>query len=212
LVYELQPSGGGWSETVIYAPTTNLEGNYPYGGVIFDHSGNLFGVLMSGGSHNCGTAYELSPAGSGWTSQVINNFAGGLEGCNPDTSLIMDSTGNLYGTSGGLLAGITFELVRGRSSWNFDALAYSAGDLGGLAMDTAGNLYGTTFSTPTNYYGAIFKLTRSGGSWNYTSLHEFSGSDGGNPSGQLFLDTNGNLFGTAGDGTYGNGVVWEITP
>ena len=93
-----------------------------------------------------------------------------------------------------------------------------------LARDAAGNLYGAVFAATANGEGAIFKLMPSlGGSWTYTSLHDFTGADGANPIGGVAFDANGNLFGTtaygglqnqncASEGPPGCGVVWEITP
>jgi uncharacterized repeat protein (TIGR03803 family) len=80
-------------------------------------------------------------------------------------------------------------------------------------MDSAGNLYGTTIQEGANNDGTIFKLTPSGGSWIYTSLHDFNGQDGAQPRGSIVLDANGNLFGTTtGGGPHNQGVVWELTP
>ncbi len=80
-------------------------------------------------------------------------------------------------------------------------------------MDAAGNLYGTTPASAMDP-AAVFKLTPSENGWTYTSLHDFTGgSDGANPISTLIFDANGNLYGTAsGGGTYGYGVIFEITP
>ena len=81
-------------------------------------------------------------------------------------------------------------------------------------MDGAGNLYGTTYCDGANNVGNVFKLTPSGASWTYTSLHDFTGgNDGANPISNVVFDANGNLYGTASTGgTQDVGVVWEITP
>jgi uncharacterized repeat protein (TIGR03803 family) len=83
-----------------------------------------------------------------------------------------------------------------------------------LTMDASGNLYGTTFQDGAYGYGNVFRLTNSNGNWTYTSLHDFTGgSDGGQPFGQVTLDANGDIYGTASiGGAYGDGVVWEIAP
>jgi uncharacterized repeat protein (TIGR03803 family) len=81
-------------------------------------------------------------------------------------------------------------------------------------MDAAGNLYGTTTKDGAHGAGSIFKLTRSGGGWTETDLYDFAGgSQGAVPYGSVFIDANGNLYGTASQGgTHGYGVIWEITP
>ncbi len=81
-------------------------------------------------------------------------------------------------------------------------------------MDASGNLYGTTFGDGQYGYGSVFKLTRSGGGWTYTSLHDFTGgSDGSNPMCRLVFDASGNLYGTAsGGGAHQNGVIFQVTP
>ena len=86
--------------------------------------------------------------------------------------------------------------------------------MGGLARDGGGNLYGTTCYGGPHNRGAVFRLTPSGGGqWTETTLHEFSGSDGGCPLGDLVLDGSGTIYGTASaGGAYGLGVVFQITP
>jgi uncharacterized repeat protein (TIGR03803 family) len=81
-------------------------------------------------------------------------------------------------------------------------------------MDVGGSLYDTTQCDGANNLGSVFKLTNSGGSWTYSSLHDFTlGDDGGSPASSVILDTSGNLYGTTSyGGTKGQGVIWEITP
>ena len=77
-------------------------------------------------------------------------------------------------------------------------------------MDSAGNLYGADSITGDGY---IFKLTHSQNGWTFSRLHSFSGPDGAFASGWIVIDSAGNLYGTtSGGGTYGYGVIWEITP
>ena len=80
-------------------------------------------------------------------------------------------------------------------------------------MDSAGDLYGTTAADGMHQRGSVFKLTRANNSWIYTSLHDFTGgADGAYPYGVLSFDALGNIYGTASSGgTFGNGVVFEIT-
>ena len=88
------------------------------------------------------------------------------------------------------------------------------GPFGTLVMDAAGNLYGTTRCDGAYHGGSVFKLTRSGNTWTYSSLHDFTGlADGGNPYSSLVFDANGNIYGTASrGGAYSRGVIFEITP
>jgi hypothetical protein len=141
--------------------------------------------------------------------------------------LIVDAAGNLYGstTTGGTLGGGTiFQLTPDGSGFTFKTIYSfapggigSVGPLGNLLMDKAGNLYGTTWSDGLYSLGAVFKLTRSGESWSYSSIHDFNRTDGAHPSGDLIMDANGNIYGTADNGgancyPNGCGVIFEITP
>ena len=228
VIYELTPSDGGWTQSVVYAARNNGDGMEPRGGVVSDGSGNLYGVFGYGGPHNYGAVYELSPSGSGWTEQTVYGFTFGSDGGFPFGGLIMDSSGNLYGTtsSGGCGGGGTvFELTPGNGGWTFNTL-YSFSGVGNysgprdkLVMDAAGNLYGTTYSTGAYQAGSVFELTPSNGGWTFTSLHDFDFLDGYDPVCSLVFDANGNLYGTTslgGTGTGCNGggcgVVFEITP
>ncbi len=84
VVYELTPSGSGWTENVIHAfDDYNGDGGDPQGGVIFDHFGNLYGVFFLGGFNGAGGVYQLSPSGSSWTAQFLYGFTGGSDGANP---------------------------------------------------------------------------------------------------------------------------------
>ena len=211
-----------WNQSVIW----NYEqssGNSPYAGIIFDASGNIFGVTTVGGSAGLGTLYEVTESGGSWTYSVLYNFTGQSDGTDPDGNLLEDAQGNFYGTaarggSGG--GGTVFEFSPSGGGWNFRVLhSFSGtegreGPIAGLTMDANGNLYGTTFLDGAFGFGNVFKLTKSNGSWNYASLHDFSGgADGGGSYGTVLIDAAGNLYGTAmGGGATGDGVVWEITP
>ena len=229
-VYKLTSSGGSWTESVLYTYHGGSDGQYP-SGLVFDGSGNLYGTTE--GSlcepppyYACGTVFELTHSGSGWVKSNLYTFQGGSDGYHPAAELIVDSSGNLYGTtsSGGLGGGGTvFMLTPSQGSWTFSTIySFTGTEYGGpggnLLMDAAGNLYGTTIRDGAYGNGAVFKLTPSVGGWTYTSLHDFTGgNDGGYPVSSVVLDASGNLFGTASGGgnlacntPYGCGVVFEI--
>jgi uncharacterized repeat protein (TIGR03803 family) len=220
VVYELMPSGGGWTEEAIYA-FSFAGGAYPAGRLIFDGAGNLYGTTTSAGAYGYGTVYQLEPSGGAWRENLLHSFQGGKDGSAPAAGLIFDQVGNLYGTTplGSLGNGTVFELTPSGGNWTFKLLYSFPGQNGGgpmasLTMDAAGVLYGTTYGTGANNFGSVFKLTPSGGGWTYTSLHDFTGGDdGNNPISNVLLHPNGKLYGTAsGGGSQGFGVVWEITP
>ena len=238
VVFKLTPSGGGWIESVIHN-FTGSDGQSPTSGVVFDSAGNLYGATSSGGLTYHGSIYQLTPSGSGWNLTTLYSFQGGNDGEGPEGGLLLDRSGNLYGTTtsdGSGAGGTVFELSPSGGSWVFNVLYSFNGGTGGgphdaLTMDAAGNLYGTTFSDGALGYGSVFKLIPTGGGWTYTDLHSFKGfgsarpSGGAYPIGNVILDTSGNIYGTAAYGGFlhvencvhdtfdrGCGVVWEITP
>jgi uncharacterized repeat protein (TIGR03803 family) len=152
--------------------------------------------------------------------QVLYAFKGGTDGAVPMSVLIMDSSGNLYGTtqeggSGTCGCGTVFELSpNSKGGWT-EIILYSfqgqgsndgAGPSSGLIFDQAGNLYGTTSGGGALDQGAVFELSpNGGGGWTETVLYSFQGNDLGNtdgawPSGNLTLDKSKNLYGTTENG------------
>jgi uncharacterized repeat protein (TIGR03803 family) len=230
-VFELSPAqGGNWTEKILHsfnAMSNFAEGAAPQGGVILDAAGNLYGTTTWGGLYSSGTVFELSPtAGGNWTGQVLYTFGTNYgDGMLPESSLIFDAEGNLYGTTaaGYESSGTVFELTpTGNGNWSETVLygfGYS-GDgtnpVGGLVFDTAGNLYGTTLTGCDNDGGAVFQLTpQGGGYWTEQLLYcfESNGTDGRQPNAGLVIDSSGNLYGTATiGGTYNRGTVFELTP
>ena len=150
-VYELSPSGGGWTEKVLYSFQNGSDGSTPIGGLIFDQSGNLYGAADNGGSGGGGTVFELTPSGGSWTYSPLYSFTGGAQ-CGPRASLVMDGSGNLYGTTycdGANNKGSIFKLTPSASGWTQISLYDFTGGTDGSApisnviFDSAGNLYGT---------------------------------------------------------------------
>jgi uncharacterized repeat protein (TIGR03803 family) len=229
-VFKLAPNAdGSWTESVLHSFTGGVDGVDPNGDLIFDATGNLYGTTYTGGASNGGTVFKLAPNADGsWTESVLHSFTGGPGGVIIYAGLIVDATGNLYGTTylGGnsfsnCRCGVVFKLTpRSDGSWKESVLhAFAANPAGnpraGLVLNE-GSLYGTTANDGNaGGDGAVFKLApKSGGGWAYNVLHTFQGKPAIWPFGSL-LDKAGNLYGTTSDcasGTGCHGVVFEITP
>src|SRR6202050_418395 len=236
-VYELTPTGGSWSFTVLHTlvAATGCSG----GTLTFDTAGNLYVAAGSGGTANnhcgngCGLIFRLAPTASGWTESVLYTFTGGSDGDTP-FPLIFGSDGNLYGAAlfGGSGAcpigyggcGTIFKLTPSGSSWSFSLLQTFNGNDGelpvGITLAANGNLYGATedggaASTQcSDGCGTVFELTpTASGEWTETVLYRFTGgNDGSQPPGGVILDAAGNLYGVTSFGATGGGVAFEITP
>ena len=152
-VFELSPSNGSWTLQTLHT-FSGTDGAYPYAGLIFDGAGNLYGAASSMGPNTGGTAFELSPSGSGWTFNTIYNFTGPNGGLYPGpvASLVFDSQGNLYGTThldGAFNFGAVFKLTNTGSGWTYTSLHdFTAGLDGGdprsnISFDAHGNMFGT---------------------------------------------------------------------
>jgi uncharacterized repeat protein (TIGR03803 family) len=107
-VFKLAPTvRGQWKESVLHSfKGGTSDGNYPYSTLIFDAAGNLYGTTYDGGSsscagYGCGTVFKLTPISGGrWKEKILYAFTGSTDGAHPDRgSLVMDASGNLYGTT-----------------------------------------------------------------------------------------------------------------
>lgn len=152
LAFEFTSSGGSWTETVLHYFVNSNDGSTPTTGLVLDSDGNLYGGTRFEGSGNYGTVFELSPSGDSWNFNVLYSLTGNGDSAGT-TSLVMDSAGNLYGTTGSLGAyglGNVFKLTYSNGSWTYTSLHdFSGGSDGaypqaGLALDVNGNIYGTT--------------------------------------------------------------------
>ncbi len=221
-VFQLSATG---RETVLYSFTgTGGDGKYPYGSLVRDTAGNLYGTTYGGGTsgsacngYGCGTVFMLDPAGK---ETVLYSFTGGVDGATPQAGLIRDAAGNLYGTTylGGAYNWGTLFVVDTSGNetvlHNFDGLAGDGGDVvGGLISDSAGNFYGTTQGGGNSGCdpnvnigcGTVYRITPSG---TETVLFRFSyaGVVGQWPGEErLLCDSDGNLYGTSQGGHQGAG-------
>ncbi len=212
-VYKVTPSGG---YTLLHQFQQNyVDGYWPMAGVILDQQGNVYGTTLEGGNYDAGIIFEISPTG---TETILHSFDCYTEGCNPQAGLVMDSEGNLYGTTvSGAPSnyGTVFKFVP--SSGMMTALYnFTGGSDGcypwGVVLDSAGNLYGTTQGGCLDLFGLVFKVTPSGAE---TVLHSFkrNGKDGFSPESSVIIDSKGNLYGTTGlGGSHGLGAVYKVTP
>jgi len=222
-VYEATPSDAGWTVSVIYSFSGGSSSTacLPTSGVVLDSAGNLYGTADQCGIGNQGSVYRLTPSAGGWTETTLHEFTGGSDGAQPYGGLLLDASGNLYGTTiaGGVgNTGVVFELTQSNGTWAFQTIYSFTGCCGGswaaVTMDRAGNLYGTTRENGAYEYGNVFELTPTTGGWVYTSLHDFNPPYGGGyPYSPVTIDSSGNLYGTTSEyGNDGEGTVWEITP
>ncbi len=219
-VFMLQPSGGGWAETVLF--NFQCPGS-PDSAVLLDNAGNLYGTTADtcDDDHDQGSVYQLTKVGNTWSANFLRIFQGGSDGSGPTAALVSDSSGNLYGstTGGGLgRSGTLFEFSRAGNGWNYSQIygnfIGSGGPWAALVMDSAGNLYGTTSRDGVYQHGSVFKLSPVAGGWSFSTLHDFTGGDDGSAIyGGVTLDSAGNLYGTASEGgAFNSGVVWKIVP
>ena len=170
IVYKLAPPAAGkkvWTETVLLN-FDGTNGQNPYGGVVFDSSGKLYGTTYYGGSGNFGVIYQLTPPAAGkkaWTNTTIFNFKDTPEEY-PYSGVVIASSGQLYGTiSAGSGGNGSFYLLTppaaGKKMWTktvpvvFNGMNGST-PLGGIVFDKAGNLYGTTSGGGSVGYGTVF--------------------------------------------------------
>ena len=235
-VFQLTPTADhGWTEEVLYNfGATVTDGSGPYASLILDAKGNLYGTTLYGGTNGSlkgdGTAFELTPtAGGGWTEKVLFNFgATGTDGTYPQTDLIFDAQGNLYGTTnkGGTNGdGTAFELTPGTDGGWTEKVLYNFGATGtdginptaSLVFDANGNLYSTTYKGGLHNAGAAFELTPgTNGAWTEKVIYDFgaTATDGQTPFARLIFDAaKVNLYGmTEYGGANDIGTAFELTP
>lgn len=216
VIFKLSKAG---QETVLYSFTGGSDGAFPAGSLIRDGAGNLYGTASGGGTHGYGVVFKLDSAGN---ETVLYPFTGGSDGAYPFTGLIQDVAGNVYGTTpyGGNFAcslgcGVIFKLD---SAGNETVLYSFAGGTdgsypgGGVLRNPSGGLYGTTTGGGDcggAGCGTVFMLSATG---KKTALHNFTGTDGLSPHGNLFV-YKGYLYGTTYEGGPDLvGVIYKLIP
>jgi hypothetical protein len=231
---------------VLYSFCSNCaEGSNP-NSLVADSRGNLFGTTSGGGIQNCGdeqpygcgTLFELKQKkGGGYSYAVLYQFQDGSDGAFPSGPLVIDTSGNLYGTAsvgGAANWGDVFELVRQNGAWSLKVL-YSfcmtancpdgadpeagltyAGQQTGTLYDGTSPLFGTAAVGGQGQSfdsGVAFELQPKNGNWNYQAIYYFCSeancADGGIPQAPLVEDASGNLYGTT---VISGGNVFELAP
>lgn len=244
-VFELSPGKkGAWSERLLrtFPKTFGTAGANPYAGLTMDKHGNLYGTTYFGGQ-GYGLVFRLTRTAHGqWKETVLYSFTdNGTDGYAPYAGVVLDKSGNLYGTTtrGGdavLAYGIVFMLSpTAKGEWaetvlhDFPTPRYTDGEapMTGVLLDANGNVYGAANTgggedeancPDWDGCGVIYKLAPgSNGTWNETILYAFQGGlDGGLPQDDvLAMDPQGKLYGTAvsgGSGGPGAGVVFAVQP
>jgi len=211
-------------ETILGSFTSDTSGAYPYGGLVIDSAGNIYGTASYGGkgtctlngNKGCGTVFEVTPSNGSFTRKILYNFTGQKvsgDGAVPMGTLVVDPQGNLYGTTslGGLHNfGTVFKIdTSGKETviHNFGAGTDGKYPMAGLIRDQAGNLYGTTYYGGIHTMGAVFKIDTAGAE---SVVYSFApGADGQNPAASLLRDGSGNLYGTT---QYGGDLSCTILP
>ncbi len=220
------------------------DGREPASGLLLDASGNLYGTALFGGATGVGAIYELVPNArrTKWKYKVLYSFcaqANCADGSDPLASLIIDTSGNLYGTTmagGPNDGGVVYRLVPNakRTTWTLEVLyafcsasdcadgrepqsdlAY-AGRGSGTPYDGTSPLYGTASQAGVHHEGVVFAIAPNAGSWSEQVLYDFCAlancADGADPTAGLLIDTQGNLFGTTYTGGQGNqGALFELS-
>jgi uncharacterized repeat protein (TIGR03803 family) len=226
-VFELSAgSGGAWTLSTPYSfPTYSGTNTFPYGPEVnqgylaLDSSGNLYGTTYSGGTYANGSVFKLTPgSGGAWTATTLYSFKGGTtDGCNPYAEPVVDSSGNLYGTTygcGSASDGAVWKLTSGGVETILHTFTGGTTDgndpAAGVVLDSYGDLYGTAARGGANGGGTVYEISASGA---YSILHDFeaTGVDGLLPLAAPLVAQDGNIYGTTLDGGGGgnaSGTIW----
>jgi uncharacterized repeat protein (TIGR03803 family) len=217
---------GGTFNFGLYSFQGGTDGGLPEGPVVQAPNGTFYGAADFGGANSSGVIYGIAAtAGTGTGKETTTYpFAGASDGCQPQSSLIFDNAGNLYGTTpcgGANGRGVVFKYNPGSGVLTplhaFCAQANCPdGDApqAGMVQGSDGNFYGTASGGNASANGVIYRLSTSG---TYTLLYTFCAAagcaDGAAPQGPLVENRDGNFYGaTAQGGAFGHGTVFKVTP
>jgi uncharacterized repeat protein (TIGR03803 family) len=169
VAFKLIPTQSGeWKAQPLYAFKDEPDAGFPYGGLVADKKGNLYGTTYYAGAHDVGTVYRLSQRNGKWVETGLYSFKGGTDGSGPISTLAFDQAGNLYGTASeggaGCNCGTIFKITLvgnpGYSvAYRFQNAPDGAFPYDGMVMDSTGTLYGATTHGGTSGEGAIYSFT-----------------------------------------------------
>lgn len=239
-VYRLTPRGSRYTEKILHAFAGGKDGLLPGSGLVTDSTGALYGTTMDGGGYGSigdGTVYKLTPSGRGYEESVIHAFGGTGDGAYPDAPVIVESNGDVDGTTlyggsddpdctvegyGGN-CGLVFRLTPSGSSYDESFIYEFKGGSDGSQtqaplLDVGGTFYGTTTDGKWGFpcggeCGTIFALRPSGKHYAHTVLYRLNTESGWYPRAGVIL-YNGALYGTTyfqGRKHYAGGTVFELT-
>lgn len=237
VVYELTPTSSGYIDRVVYSFKGKPDGATPYGSLVSDAAGAIYGVTLDGGTGTCfdnprgecGTVFKLTPERNGYVESVVHDFQGGAsDGKFPVSPLVLGRQGQIFGvTQGGgayqqencaLCSGVAFELVPGSGGYteqilhSFGSRTDGGGPGTGLLRTTDGALYGGTWFGGNDDCGVIFRLVPEGKNVSESVAFSFDQNDGCMPE-SLIADESGAIFGDSFYRSSSNGgLIFEMTP
>jgi uncharacterized repeat protein (TIGR03803 family) len=214
VVFKLDSQG---NETVLYTFLGAPDSANPKTTLTLDAQGDVYGTTQFGGdltcslnNGGCGTVFKLSLG----HNSVLHSFAGYPDGEDPESPVIVDGLGNVYGSTsegGSEVNGTLFRISAGGTErfYNFTGSFTASGPMGPMIRDTHNNLYGASIGGGWSGGGTIFEISSSG---SQSRLHVFKGSDGQYPMSGLIRDSAGNFYGTTYLGGSSNaGVVFKLS-
>lgn len=161
VVYELSPSGSGWTQTTLYS-FNGADAPFPAGGVTMDANGNLYGT--TGGPQGQGEAYELTESSGSWSISRRQLLSVSYNG--PYDTPTLDAEGNLYGTSSFFEEGCgeVFKMTPSGPGWTYTQFDWQLDNdgcfpIGGVIFDSNGNMYGTASMEGANLNGTVWEIT-----------------------------------------------------